>query len=82
MDDLPADQAACVTPPFRCRYLQGFFLEVRQNLRVFVSGREPAHHGPPEPSNRYFVAFGFHRAINLVRTDVENFSAREPAGVR
>ena len=82
MDDLPADHTACRVPSPRRQYLQSFFFEVRKNVRAFVGWCEQTHHAAPESSNGYFVAFGFHRAINLVRTDVEKFSAREPAGVR
>src|SRR6185436_5575577 len=82
MDDLPTDNAACGLRPLRGRYLQGFFFEVRKNVRAFLRGSEQARNASPEPANRYFVAFGFHRDINFVRTDVENFSARDPAGVR
>src|SRR5687767_12636129 len=82
MDDLPANHAACGPASPRRRYLLRFFFEVRKNVRAFLFGREQARGAAPEPANRYFVAFGFHRAINRVRTDVENFSARDPAGVR
>ena len=82
MDDLPADHSACGLSSLGGRYLQRFFFEVRKNVRAFLRRSEQARHASPEPANRYFVAFGFHRAINFVRTDVENFSARDPAGVR
>ena len=82
MDDLPARLTTCRTRPLGRRYLLRFFLEVRKNVGALLRRSEQARNGAPESSNRYLPALGFHRASNRVRTAVENFSAREPAGVR
>src|SRR5690348_13452544 len=75
VDDLPPDSATCRRPAPGRRDLQGLFLQVPKNVRALLGWSEQARHSAPEPANRHLAALGFHRANNLVRTDVENFSA-------
>ena len=82
MDDLPADGASGGLSVMRSQELGGFFLEICEDVRAFVGGREQERDPSPETAYRYFVAAGFHRDINRVSTEVENFRARDPAGVR